>query len=221
LELLGETVTPDGTDMKLVRRDQEYIILANGKSLMSSRMHGSEEALATLGCRRARTLEQPTVLVGGLGMGFTLRATLDLLPPDASIVVAELLPEVVEWNRGLLGPLAQYPLRDKRVRVEVGDVRATLRSGAGRFDAVLLDVDNGPAAFAAADNAGLYDDRGLAAARVALKTGGLLAIWSAREDRKFEQRLRYGGFAVQVERVRGRLKKGGPHHTIFLGYKTN
>jgi spermidine synthase len=219
LELLGETVTPDGTDVKLVRRDQEYIILADGKSLMSSRMHGSEEALATFGCRRARTLEQPTVLVGGLGMGFTLRATLDLLPPGASIVVAELLPEVVEWNRGLLGPLAQYPLRDKRVRVEVCDVRATLRSGAGRFDAVLLDVDNGPDAFSASDNAGLYDDRGLAAARVALKTGGLLAIWSAREDRKFEQRLRYGGFAVQVERVRGRLKKGGPHHFIFLGQK--
>ena len=105
------------------------------------------------------------------------------------------------------------------MRVEVCDVRVTLRSGAGRFDAVLLDVDNGPDAFSASDNAGLYDDRGLAAARVALKTGGLLTIWSAREDRKFEQRLRYGGFAVQVERVRGRLKKGGPHHFIFLGQK--
>ena len=100
LELLGQTVTRDGTDMKLVRRDNEYIILANGKSLMSSRMHGSEEALATFACRRARTLEQPRVLVGGLGMGFTLRATLDFLPPDAIVVVAELLPAVVEWNRG-------------------------------------------------------------------------------------------------------------------------
>jgi spermidine synthase len=221
LELLGETVTRDGTDMKLVRRDNEYIILANGKSLMSSRMHGSEEALAALGCRQARTLEQPCVLVGGLGMGFTLRATLDLLPPDATVVVAELLPAVVEWNRGPLGPLAGHPLKDKRVRVEVDDVAVTLRSSIGTFDAVLLDVDNGPAAFAASENAGLYDNRGVAAARAALKPGGVLAVWSAREDRKFEQRLRYGQFAVQVERVRGRLKKGGPRHTIFLGHKIN
>ena len=126
---------------------------------------------------------------------------------------------MVEWNRGPLGPLAGHPLKDKRVRVEVGDVGVTLRSGSGQFDAVLLDVDNGPAAFTASDNAGLYDDRGLAAARAALKMGGVLAVWSAREDRKFEQRLRYGGFAVNVERVRGRLKKGGPRHIIFLGHK--
>jgi spermidine synthase len=219
LDLLGETVTPDGTDMKLVRRDTEYIILANGKSLMSSRMHGSEEALATLACRRARTLEQPCVLVGGLGMGFTLRATIEFLPSDAIVIVAELLPAVVEWNRGPLGPLAGHPLKDKRVRVEVGDVRVVLSSNPGKFDAVLLDVDNGPAPFASSDNAGLYDNRGVAAAFTALKPGGVLAVWSAREDRKFEQRLRYAGFTVQVERVRARLKKGGPHHIIFLGHK--
>jgi spermidine synthase len=218
LELLGETTAPDGTDMKLTRRDREYIILANGKSLMSSRMHGSEEALATFACRRARTLEQPCVLIGGLGMGFTLRATLDFLPPDAVVVVAELVPAVVEWNRGLLGPLAGHPLKDKRVQVNVSDVALTLSSGR-RFDAVLLDVDNGPAAFSSSDNARLYDDRGLAAAHAALKSGGVLAVWSAREDRKFEQRLRYVGFEVGVERVRGRLKKGGPRHTIFLGHK--
>jgi len=219
LEILGETVAPDGADMKLTRRGNEYIILVNGKSLMSSRMHGSEEALATLACQRARTLEQPCVLVGGLGMGFTLRATLDFLPPDARVVVAELAPAVVEWNRGPLGLLAGHPLQDKRVRVELGDVAATLRSEPDRFDVVLLDVDNGPAAFTRPDNAGLYDDRGIASARAALKSGGVLAVWSAREDRKFEQRLRYGGFAVQVERVRGRLKKGGPRHIIFLGHK--
>ena len=219
LEILGETVASDGADMKLTRRGNEYIILVNGKSLMSSRMHGSEEALATLACQRARTLEQPCVLVGGLGMGFTLRATLDFLPPDARVVVAELAPAVVEWNRGPLGLLAGHPLQDKRVRVELGDVAATLRSEPDRFDVVLLDVDNGPAAFTRPDNAGLYHDRGIASARAALKSGGVLAVWSAREDRKFEQRLRYGGFAVQVERVRGRLKKGGPRHIIFLGYK--
>jgi len=219
LELLDETITPNGADLKLVRRDSEYIILANGKSLMSSRMHGSEEALATFGCRRARALEQPSVLVGGLGMGFTLRATLDVLPLDAMVVVAELVPAVVEWNRGPLGPLAGHPLKDKRVRVHVGDVAVALRSCPGQFDAVLLDVDNGPAAFTASENAGLYDDRGLALARAALKMGGVLAVWSARENRRFEQRLRYGGFAVEVERVRGRLKKGGPRHVIFLGHK--
>ena len=220
LEVLGQTLTPDGTMLKLTRRDNEYIILANGKSLMSSRMHGSEEALATLGCQRVRTLEQPCVLIGGLGMGFTLRATLDLLPPDAMVVVAEMVPAVVEWNRGPLGPLAGHPLKDKRVRIEMGDVAVTLRSGPGKFDAVLLDVDNGPTAFTASDNAWLYDDRGIAAARAALKMDGVLAVWSARDDQKFEKRLRYGRFAVQVERVRGRLKKGGPHHTIFLGHKT-
>jgi spermidine synthase len=202
--------------MTLTRHGSEYVILASGQSLMSSRMHGSEEALAMFACARARTLEEPCCLVGGLGMGFTLRATLDLLPPDATVVVAELVSAVVDWNRGPLGPLARHPLKDTRVVVEVNDVAATLRSRPGRFDVVLLDVDNGPAAFTASHNAGLYDDRGLAAVRAALKPGGVLAVWSSREDRRFEQRLRHGGFDVTVERVRGRLKKGGPRHTIFL-----
>lgn len=219
-QLLGQAHSPDGTLLKLVRRSDEYIILADGKSLMSSRMHGSEEALATFACQRARTLEQPRVLIGGLGMGFTLRATLDLLPPDAMVVVAEWVPAVVEWNRGPLGPLAGQPLEDKRVRVEVDDVAITLSSRAGQFDAVLLDVDNGPAPLTASNNAGLYDDRGIATARAALKMNGVLAVWSAREDRKFEQRLRHGRFDIQVERVRGRLKNGGPRHTIFLGHKS-
>ena len=217
-ELLGQTRTPDGEDMSLTRQGTEYVILASGKPLMSSRMHGSEEALASFGCARARVRDQPCVLVGGLGMGFTLRATLDALPPDAAVVVAELVPAVVEWNRGPLGPLADHPLKDKRVRIEIGDVAATLGASARRFDAVLLDVDNGPAAFTATYNTRLYDDKGLAAVRVALKPGGVLAVWSAWEDRRFEQRLKHGGFTVQVERVRGRLKKGGPRHTIFIGH---
>jgi len=219
-QLLGQAVSRDGTVLKLIRRGDEYIILANGKSLMSSRMHGSEEALATLGCRRARTLERPSVLIGGLGMGFTLRAALDLLPPEAVVVVAEVAPGVVEWNRGPLGRLAGEPLNDTRVRVEIDDVAVTLSSRPGQFDAVLLDVDNGPSAFAGSNNAGLYDDRGIAVAFAALKMGGELAVWSAREDRKFEQRLSHGRFAVEVERVRGRLKKGGPCHAIFLGRKS-
>jgi len=217
-ELLGETRTPDGEDMRLTRQGSEYVILAGGKPLMSSRMHGSEEALAAFGCREARSRDEACVLVGGLGMGFTLRATLDLLPPSATVVVAELVPAVVEWNRGPLGPLAGHPLKDRRVRIEIGDVADTLRASRGRFDAVLLDVDNGPAAFTATHNTRLYDDGGLAAARESLKPGGVLAVWSAWDDRRFEQRLEHGGFEVQVERVRGRLKKGGPRHTIFLGH---
>ena len=207
--------------MKLMRRGDEYVILADGAILMSSRMHGSEEALATFACQRARTLEQPSVLIGGLGMGFTLRATLDLLPANATVVITELVPAVVEWNRGLLGPLAGNPLNDRRVRVETVDVAATLRSRPGQFNVVLLDVDNGPAAFTSSNNAGLYNTRGIAAARAALKMEGVLAVWAAQEDRKFEQRLRQGRFDVQVQRVRGRLKKGGPRHIIFLGHKSS
>ena len=220
LQLLGQTRAPDGTVLKLTCRDNEYVILANGKSLMSSGMYGSEQALATLACDPVRTLQRPCVLVGGLGMGFTLRATLDCLPLDATIVVAELLPAVVEWNHGPLGPLAGHPLHDKRVHIELGDVAVTLRSSSSKFDAVLLDVDNGPTPFTASDNDWLYDDRGIATARAALKRDGVLAVWSAREDRKFEKRLRYGKFTVKVQRVCGRLRKGGPRHTIYLGYKT-
>lgn len=219
-ELLGETRTPEGEQLTLTRHGTEYVILASGQTLMSSRMHGSEEALAMMACTRLRKMEDPCVLIGGLGMGFTLRATLDLLPPDATVVVAEMVADVVEWNRGPLGALAGYPMKDKRVRIEIGDVAATLKASNGKFDAVMLDVDNGPTAFTASANSWLYGDRGIAAARAALKVDGMLAVWSARDDRKFEQRLRYGRFTVRVENVRARLKKGGPRHTIFLGHKT-
>jgi spermidine synthase len=217
LELLGETRTPDGTHITLTRRDREYIILAAGKPLMSSRMHGSEQALATFGCRSVPGAE-PQVLIGGLGMGFTLRATLDLLPDTATVVVGELVPAVIEWNRGPLGPLAGHPLDDHRVRLAPGDVGETIRRSHSVFDAILLDVDNGPDAFTTGGNNSLYDDAGIAAARNALRPGGTLAVWSAWEDRRFEQRLKYGGFRVKVERVRARLKAGGPRHTIFLGH---
>ena len=218
-KLLGQTCTPDGRDMRLSVRDDEHVILVNGKTLMTSRTHGSEEALATVACRHVGTLTQPRVLVGGLGMGFTLRATLDLLPPNAVVTAAELVPAVVEWNLGPLGSLSGHPLRDKRVRVDVGDVRHTLRANPSRFDAILLDVDNGPAAFTATANLGLYDNAGVAAAHAALRAGGALAVWSAWDDRKFEQRLRFHGFVAEVNRVRARLKKGGARHIIFLGVK--
>ena len=218
-ELLNQTHTVDGSTVCLMRHDDEYMILASGKPLMSSRSHGSEEALAKLACRRARTMKQPRVLVGGLGMGFTLRAALDLLPSGAVVTVAELVPAVLEWNRGPLGSLAAHPLRDPRVRIQVADVGFTVRAHSGGFDVVLLDVDNGPAAFTAAVNEGLYDNGGVAAVYAALRPGGILAVWSAWEDRGFEQRLRHHGFMVEVERVRARSKKGGARHTIFLGSK--
>ena len=214
---LGQTRTPDGTELTLMQQDRELMILAGGKPLMSNRQHGSEEALASLGCAHLRAAEHPRVLIGGLGMGFTLRATLDLMPPGATVVVAELVAGVVEWNRGPLGPLAGHPLKDPRAEVRREDVAATIRGSREAFDAILLDVDNGPDAFTSSQNAGLYDDRGLSAARAALVPGGVLAVWSAWEDRRFEQRLKYARFEVSVERRRARLKKGGPYHTIFLG----
>ena len=219
-EVLGESSTSDGTGIQLRRRDNEYLILANGKPLMSSLLHGSEEELARLGCNRAQGVEQARVLVGGLGMGFTLRAVLDVLPSDAVVTVAELVPAVIEWNRGPLGELAQYPIRDRRVRIRAIDVGFTLRANPGGFDVVLLDTDNGPAAFTTSENAGLYDNAGVAAAFAALRPGGTLAVWSAWDDRKFEQRLRFYGFRVEVANVRARLRKGGPRHTIFLAHKT-
>ena len=226
-ELLAEARTPDGTLMSLTRRDTELVIMAGGKILMSSRMHGSEEAMAEMAFKRLGpqrygdgglpSLDEACVLVGGLGLGYTLRATLDLLPATATVVVAELIPAIVEWHRGPLAALADRPMADPRVQIEIKDVIATLRSSAGRFDAILLDIDNGPEAFTESSNAGLYNDRGIATMRAALKPHGVLAVWSAWEDRRFEQRLKYAGFKVEVERVRARLKRGGPRHTIFLG----
>jgi spermidine synthase len=216
---LGCSETPDGNDIRLTERDGEYVILVNGQPLMSSRAHGSEESLASYTCERLATVERPRVLVGGLGMGFTLRAALDLVSSDAIVTVAELLPAVVEWNRGPLGPLANHPLKDRRVRIAVEDVGFTLRANPGRFDAILLDVDNGPSAFTSLNNCGLYDNAGVAAAYAALTVGGTLAVWSAWDDRKFEQRLRFHGFDAESDRVRARREKGGSKHTIFVGVK--
>jgi spermidine synthase len=219
-QLLGEHDTPDGTRLSLMKHDRDLVILANGKMLMSSRMHGSEEELAALACKHLAGAEAPRVLVGGLGLGYTLRATLDLLPPSASVVVAELVAGVVEWNRGPLGPLANHPLADTRVSVAIGDVGKTMRLDKDGFDAILLDVDNGPDAFTATGNADLYDNRGVTQAHAALRPGGVLAVWSAWEDRKFGQRLRWAGFTVTMHRMRARLKRGGPRHTIFVGHKS-
>jgi spermidine synthase len=218
-EVLAETSTPDRHRIRLARRDDEYLISMNGKTLMSSRMHGSEEVLATAACRHLRTVARPRVLVGGLGMGFTLAAALEVVSSSAIVIVAELLPAVVEWNRGPLGSCAGYPLTDRRVRIAVVDVGVIVRSKPDHFDAILLDVDNGPAAFATPKNQALYDDAGVGASYAALRSGGALAVWSAWHDREFEKRLRVRGFSTHVERVRDRRKTGGSRHTIFVGRK--
>lgn len=215
---LGRAKTPDGAELRLSERDGEYLLLLDGVSLMSSRMHSSEDALAELGCKGLKGKKQPHVLIGGLGMGYTLRAALDLLPSGGIVTVAELMPAVVEWNRGPLAPLAGRPLDDPRVRIEITDVGAFIRASQGLFDAILLDVDNGPAVFSAEGNEELYDDAGVAAARRALRPGGALAVWSAFEDRKFVQRLQKHGFQARAEHVRAHAGKGS-RHTIFLGLK--
>jgi spermidine synthase len=213
-EQIAEAITPDGTSVSLTRHDDEFVILIDRLTLMSSRTHGSEDALAAIGCREARKLKAPCVLIGGLGMGYTLRGTLDRLPPSAVVVVAEMLPAVVEWNRGPLGPLTNHPLRDPRVQLVVGDVAALIRASRARFDAIMLDVDNGPSAFTAAKNRAMYTDGGIKTARVALKPGGVLTVWSTHQDRGFEQRLRAHGFEASCETVRGHGRKG-PRHFVF------
>lgn len=219
-ELLDEARAPDGTVLKLVQRGEEYVILADGAPLMSSRMHGSEDALATLTHEYWRSSVRPSVLIGGLGLGFTLRATLNLLPRVGTVVVSELVPAVVEWNRGMLGALAGHPLQDARAQVLTEDVVSTIRSSVSRFDAVLLDVDNGPAAFTVATNSALYDERGVAAVHSALKRGGTLAVWATQDDAKFMQRLRRGGFDASVRRVRATSHRRGSRHFIFLAKKS-
>jgi spermidine synthase len=174
--------------------------------------------MARLGCGALRDCDGGRVLVGGLGMGYTLRATLDTVGPRAEVVVAELVPAIVAWNRGPLRDLAGRPLEDRRVRVVESDVVDVLRSDDGAFDAILLDVDNGPEALAAKENAWLYGERGLAAIRAAMRRGGVLVVWSAFESPSFEARMRRGGYDVEVVRTRARgTTKKGSRHTLYAG----
>ncbi|MBA4180465.1 MAG: hypothetical protein C0506_07750 [Anaerolinea sp.] len=215
-ETLAEAVLPDGSKLTLRRHDGEYVIAADGYDLMVSRMHGSEEALAALALGEER--KRKRVLIGGLGMGYTLRAALDLLPPEGEVVVAELLQQVVDWNRGELGALAGNPLDDPRTTLDVRDVRDVIRlSEPGRWDAILLDIDNGPDSWTQQPNAWLYTPNGLAAIERALKPKGVLGIWAVRPDPAFERRLGTAGFHAETRRVRARGKHGGPMQAVFIG----
>ena len=216
-ETLAVARTPDGSELTLRRHDGDYVIRADGYDLMVSRMHGSEQDLARLTCRSLPPGAE--VLVGGLGMGYTLRAVLDLLPTDGIATVAELLPEIVEWNRGPLGDLAGRPLDDARTRIEVGDVGRLIRGARGRFDAILLDVDNGPDAFTQRANSSLYAPGGLDAAWHAMKPRGAFAVWSTGPVVAFETKLRRAGFEPEAHRVSARGVHRGPMHAVYIGRK--
>lgn len=219
---LASAAVPDGVgELRLKRRGAEFSIMSGTIELMNSRLSGSEEALATLVAQRLAGRKAPSVLIGGLGMGFTLRAALAAFGSDALITIAELVPEVVDWARGPMAELSAGCLDDPRVTVEIADVAALIRPETGRgpaprWDAVLLDVDNGPEGLTRRVNDRLYDHAGLAAARAALKPGGVLAVWSQGPDLAFSKRLRDAGFAVEEVMVRAHRGKKGARHIVWL-----
>ncbi len=213
---LGEAPVPgEDAPLLLLQRGDEFAIRIGGIALMSSLAHGSEEALAELACARIADRPDACVLVGGLGMGFTLAAALEPIAPTARVVVAELIPAVVEWNRGPLAHLAGNPLADPRVSVHVGDIAGLMRASRAAFDAILMDVDNGPTGLTRAANSWIYSAAGLAAAFASLRPGGVLGIWSVHPDAEFTRRLARAGFEVEEETVRARRTKGG-RHTLWL-----
>ena len=206
---------PGGSVLGLCQRGKEFVIRVDGFELMGSRASASEAQLAALGCAELRGAPGARVLIGGLGMGFTLRAALRVLADDAVVDVAELVPAVVKWNRGVLAPLAGSPLEDPRAHVIEEDVAHVIKRSEGVYDAILLDVDNGPSALTAPANARLYDDAGLARARRALKPGGVLAVWSTGDDPKFTARLGKAGFVTRVERPTATFG-GGRRHVVWV-----
>ncbi len=220
-ELIDRAPVPgDGGELTLHQRGEEFSIRADGEELMNSRVHGSEEVLAELACDRISERRGASVLVGGLGLGFTTAAALRQLAHDARVIVAELVPAVVAWNRGTLAHLADFPLGDPRVTVHEGDVGRLLKTARREYDAILLDVDNGPEGFTRPGNDRLYSQAGLATARSALRRGGVLAVWSAAPNRAFSQRLTRGGFRVEEVTVGARRHGGGPRHTLWLAETT-
>jgi len=219
-ELLSTSTTPgEVQELRLYRRGDEFSIKAGNTPLMNSRVHGSEDALAEQACQRLGNRSRPRILIGGLGMGFTLAAALQQLGPDASIVVAELIPAVVTWNRELLSALAGHPLEDPRVAVYEGDVGKLIRSEREAYDSILLDVDNGPEGLTRRENDRLYSLAGLSAALAALRPGGIFGVWSISPDQRFRKRLAQAGFIVEEIRAHASGRHGGGRHMIWLGTK--
>ena len=219
--LLGTANIPNnGGELRLTQHGNDFSIHLKGVrgELMNTRKHCSELALAELGCAHIQDKENARVLVGGLGMGFTLAAALKATSKSSQVVVAELVPEVIEWNKGPLGECAGRPLDDDRVQVHLGDVAELFKTRQATFDAVLLDVDNGPEGFTQADNNNLYSMISLQAIRETLRAAGVLAIWSAWHDPKFTTQLKKAGFKVETKTVRAHKGKGS-RHTIYLARK--
>ncbi|RWB58128.1 hypothetical protein [Mesorhizobium sp.] len=209
---LASARTPDGAqELRLKQRGAEFSIMLGTNELMNSRLSGSEEALAKLSCERIAGRKQPRILIGGLGMGFTLRAALAALDADAAVTVAELVPEVVAWARGPMAGIFDGCLDDPRVTIREADVGRLIKADAAAWDAILLDVDNGPEGIVYKGNDSLYSTAGLAAARAALKPGGLMAVWSQGPDSGFTRRLKQAGFIVEEINARARGKRGARH----------
>jgi spermidine synthase len=215
-ELIGTAMVPGGEPLRLFARGDDFMIVLDRNELMNSRMSGSEEALAIMTCERLGKNATPHILIGGYGMGFTLRAALAVLPRAARITVAELVPEIIDWARGPMMALTAGCLDDPRVDLITGDVAKEIGSKVGYYDAILLDVDNGPDGLTRLANDRLYSKTGLALAKAALKSGGVLAIWSAAPDAKFLARLKDAGFNVEEVIVRARSNGKGPRHVIWF-----
>jgi spermidine synthase len=218
-ELIDVAEVPGGDPLRLFRRGGDFMIVLDRNELMSSRMSGSEEALAEMTLARLKEPRSATLLIGGYGMGFTLRKALALMGPDGRAVVAELVPKIIEWARGPMAELAAGCLDDPRTDVAMGDVGTAIGNARAHYDAILLDVDNGPDGLTRLANDRLYTMRGLDAARMALKPGGILAVWSAGPDPRFARRMRDAGFAVEEVGVRARQNGKGPRHVIWFGRK--
>ena len=219
-KLLGRAQTPGGgAELVLRQRDTEFSIRADNLELMNSRVYGSEEAMAKLGCQNLSKHPRPRVLIGGLGMGYSVRTALDILGDDAQVVVAELVPAVVEWNRGVLADLAGRPLDDRRVELHVGDVVQLIKTARGEYDAIMIDVDNGAESIVRKGNDWLYSLPGLTTTYAALRPGGVMAMWSAGPQPAFVRLLRHAGFEVDEVKVRARggsNRKGGAHHVVWI-----
>jgi spermidine synthase len=215
-EPIGVAEVPGGPPLRLVRHGRDFIIMLDRNELMSSRMSGSEVALGTMTCDRLAGRAAPRLLIGGYGMGFTLRAVLARLGPEARVTVAELVPGVIEWARGPLAELTAGCLDDPRTLLRIEDVAAAMAAAPGGYDAILLDVDNGPDGVTRPANDGLYSATGLSRARAALRPGGILSVWSSAPDAAFARRLGQAGFAVDEQRVRARENGKGPQHTIWF-----
>ncbi|MGV3456884.1 spermidine synthase [Sphingomonas sp.] len=218
-ELIGVAEVPGGEPLRLVRHGRDFIIMLERNELMSSRMSGSEEALAEMTLDRLSDPANARLLIGGYGMGFTLRAALRRLGPKGWACVVELVPGIIEWARGPMAELADGCLDDPRTQLVMGDVGAEIARSRGSWEAILLDVDNGPDGLTRDANNGLYTMRGLEKARAALAPGGVLAVWSAGPDPAFTRRMRDAGFAVEEVQVRARPNGKGPRHVIWFGTK--